>query len=278
MSTDTVLVPTADVSALREELGGLPRNVRVIGSKPIGAWCDALLLIRAGAASVGHEALRDILARSTRFALFRHGGKSLELRAEFAQGLTLLAAETAVAPYFVPDRQSLRRLVFARTSGSAEKLIASVSIEGSDIIAWSCEPRPYRVALSDIPALAHMTKQAALHFEVSETGSRVHWPDGDVDLSLDSFRVRADPAFRESRRRELRAELRRYSGAIRHLRKKHGLKQSQVAGLSEREVRRLETGEHIPQYASLEKLAAAHGMGLEDYLRQLAKHGVLHDG
>jgi len=82
-----------------------------------------------------------------------------------------------------------------------------------------------------------------------------------VDLSLDAFRVHADPVIPSRKERETRQETRRYAKAIRALREEKGLKQTEVAELSEREVRRLESGDHMPQYRSLEKLARAHEMG-----------------
>jgi hypothetical protein len=54
------------------------------------------------------------------------------------------------------------------------------------------------------------------------------------------------------------------------LREASGLKQSGIQGLSEREVRRLESGRHMPQYRSLERLAAAHGVSVEEYVAALA--------
>jgi hypothetical protein len=48
-----------------------------------------------------------------------------------------------------------------------------------------------------------------------------------------------------------------------------GLKQSQIEGLSERQVRRIEKGVGTT-YEALGRLASAHRMDLESYLRELA--------
>ena len=50
----------------------------------------------------------------------------------------------------------------------------------------------------------------------------------------------------------------------------HGLRQSDIPGLSERQVRRYEHGARVP-LASLKLLAQAHGMELNGYLDELAK-------
>jgi transcriptional regulator with XRE-family HTH domain len=186
------------------------------------------------------------------------------------QDLAALAAETSVVPYLVPDREALRRLIAARAAGAEDKLIASAALDGDELVVWSCEPRRYRVAVSAIPALAGMSADGISRFLISESGSRIHWDEGDVDLGIDAFRVHADAAFRTKKEREVRAEARRYAGAIRSLRQQRGLKQSQIRDLSEREVRRIESGEYMPQYASLEKLARAHGLSVDEYVAALA--------
>ena len=57
--------------------------------------------------------------------------------------------------------------------------------------------------------------------------------------------------------------------AIAKLRLRMGMKQSQIEGLSERQVRRIEKGEGTT-YEALRRLASAHRMDLESYLRELA--------
>lgn len=68
-----------------------------------------------------------------------------------------------------------------------------------------------------------------------------------------------------------REEAARYAGAIRTLREERGLTQADIAGLTERQVRRVEQGESTPRTQTLRKLAAAHGLSLDGYLKELAK-------
>ncbi len=216
-----------------------------------------------------YQQLRNMLVHDMNLAVFGQVERHDLFNA--LQDIALLAADRPVAPYVVPDREALRRVVFAHAARAEDMLIASVSVGGGEIVVWSCEPKPYRAAVSSIPALARMAANALTNFRVSDSGSRVHWDEGDVDLSLDVFRVHADPAFRSKKQRETRQEARRYAKAVRALREERGLKQTEIAELSEREVRRLESGDHMPQYRSLEKLARAHGMGVDEYLRELAR-------
>jgi transcriptional regulator with XRE-family HTH domain len=57
---------------------------------------------------------------------------------------------------------------------------------------------------------------------------------------------------------------------MRAVREEHGLRQGDIPGLSERQVRRLEQGHAFPQAKTVEKLAAAHGLSVADYLKELA--------
>jgi DNA-binding transcriptional regulator YiaG len=108
-------------------------------------------------------------------------------------------------------------------------------------------------------------------FEVSTSGSRLRWPDTDVDLSLESIQAVADPGVRARHERQCREAARGYGQAIRRLRQQHRLAQSDIAGLSDRAVRRIEQGERIPHAATLVKLAGAHGMTVDRYMDALAR-------
>jgi transcriptional regulator with XRE-family HTH domain len=92
-----------------------------------------------------------------------------------------------------------------------------------------------------------------------------------VDLDLDAIRTYADPEVRKQREADRRKDAVRYASAIRRLREERGLKQTDIKGLSERQVRRLEEGDTLPHSSTLNKLAAAHGMSINDYMGELAK-------
>ncbi|MCC6806828.1 MAG: helix-turn-helix domain-containing protein [Deltaproteobacteria bacterium] len=197
----------------------------------------------------------------------------------FLQALALFSSWTRasrhhVDPYIASDPAALRRLVLAHQVGAEGQLIASASVEDGKLVVWSCEPRRYEVATAVIPALASMPAKALQTFEVSSTGSRIHWQAGDVDLNLDSVRAHADPRVRREHQAEMRSEAARYADAIRRLRIEKGLTQAGVPELSERQVRRLEEGQSMPRAATLARLATAHGMSTNEYLSELAKRSA----
>jgi DNA-binding XRE family transcriptional regulator len=186
--------------------------------------------------------------------------------------LSKRVTSSKVDPYVAPNREAAQRLVLAHSRGAEEALIASASLDDGTLYVWSCEPRLYRCAVKEISALAGLTKKQLANFEVSSSGSRLHWPDADVDINLDTIRVHVDPAHRKKAEVAFREEASLYAEAIKAVREKHGLRQADIARLSERQVRRLELGKTFPQIKTVEKLATAHGLSIAAYLKELARY------
>jgi len=63
----------------------------------------------------------------------------------------------------------------------------------------------------------------------------------------------------------------RYGAAIRKLREQAGLSQSQIEGLTERQLRRIEQGECRATSSALAALAKALGLDTNSYMEQVAK-------
>lgn len=173
--------------------------------------------------------------------------------------------------YLAPDVDAVRRMVEARLAGAEDRLIASARIEGDTLVVWSCEPKRYAVRASEVPAIARIDPKVLGDFELSQSGNRLHWEAADVDINLDTIRYYVDPNVRKRQDKASREEVTRYAGAIRALREEHQLAQTDVPGLTERQVRRVEQGESTPRAETLKKLAAAHGLTIDQYLKELAK-------
>jgi hypothetical protein len=173
--------------------------------------------------------------------------------------------------YLSPDADSRRRLVFAHAKGAETELIASARVLDGELQVWSCEPRVYRCKVTEIPALAEMDPKKLQEFTISASGSRIHWEAGDVDLDLDAIRTFSDAKLRRQRQRKAREYAKQYCDKIRAFRRKNGLGQRDIPGLTARQVRRIEAGTSVPQLGTLEKLASAHGMSVPDYMSAVAK-------
>jgi hypothetical protein len=137
------------------------------------------------------------------------------------------------------------------------------------LFVLSCALQAYEVAFEKMPALRRIPVAERARFEVDEDGSYIHWADPDIHIDLDAIRAAIDPE--EHAKAETAKALHdgRYGAAIAKLRLAKGLKQSDVEGLSERQVRRIEKGEGTT-FEALRRLAAAHRMDFDPYLREVA--------
>ncbi|MHB8420663.1 MAG: helix-turn-helix transcriptional regulator [Myxococcales bacterium] len=190
---------------------------------------------------------------------------------EVARLQSFAVASTPTEPAFVAaDGEVVGRIIRAHRAGAEKALIATALVTGEELWVWSCEPKLYRCRLAALPPLGELPRSALGSFVVSKSGSRLHWREGVVDLTLDAIRAVVEPSVRIEQERRYRRDAKRYAKAIRLLREKHGLTQSQIPEVSARAIRRLEQGERIPHHATLDKLARAHGMTLAAYMRELA--------
>ena len=99
------------------------------------------------------------------------------------------------------------------------------------------------------------------------------WPGADVHLDLEAVRIALDPNARDRALRRRIVHDRRFGLAVAKLREAKRLRQSDVSGVSARQLRRIEAGEFMPRVDTLKKMAAAHRMKLPEYLDAVAQAG-----
>ena len=172
--------------------------------------------------------------------------------------------------FFHSDFQMPWRMLRAWQAGAQEELIANAGVVGNELFVVSCEPETYRVPFASISALKAMPQGERSDFRLAEDGSYLHWPGPDIHLDLDALLSAIQPERRARAEKVKRAHGKLYGEAIARLRFETGLRQGDIAGLSEREVRRIESTGQVT-IDSLRKLAAAHQMKLSEYLDRLAE-------
>jgi len=268
-----ILVPQSALPSVRRVLGPMPSTT--FNTKPSrGGQRLVVSPLDVLDTPGGRSSLDDILRTAsgkTGVAVVLFGAVGFVLGGAGLEALLRLSGQARHEPYLAPSPEAVRRVVLAHSSGAEAELIASAVIEDGKLIVWSCEPRRFEVPVADVPILAGMSTDAVVKFELSASGSRMHWPEADVDINLDTIREYADPEVRREHEARARQEAARYADAIRSFREERGLKQSDMKGLTDRQVRRLEEGETVPQIGTLRTLASAHGMTIDDYLGELAK-------
>jgi hypothetical protein len=167
------------------------------------------------------------------------------------------------------DSSVPKRVLTAWLRNAQAELIAEATVAGDRLIVVSCEPRTYEVGFDQMPALKKVQPQDRESFELAEDGSFIHWPSADIHLDLDAIRAVIDPKWRKKSERIRQAYGREYGRAIAVLRREHGLTQTDIAGVSERQLRRIEESGAV-SVRTMELLARAHQMTMSDYMNALA--------
>lgn len=268
-ATDEIVMDAALWKELLPKLGKLPRGL--VRTKHSTVACSTLYVTTPAEVFPLVSSLPKRL-REWKVAIAitppRRGQSPASREEAIAFAHEHLPAKTPIFP--APDADAIRRMIFARSVGAGEKLIASAAVIDDQLIAWSCEPQQYVCPLDKLPGVKDLPASRQREFVLSESGGRISWPSADTDLDLDAIRARCDEDYRKERDRRIRQETSNYAVAIRELREQRGLKQSGIEGVSEREVRRIEKGEQVPRLATLKKLARAHQMSVDEYLEELA--------
>ncbi len=161
------------------------------------------------------------------------------------------------------------RVLAAWLHNAQGELIADATVAGDRLIVVSCEPKTYEVRFDQMPSLKKIAPLQRRNFEIAEDGSFIWWPSADIHLDLDALRTVTDPASRKRARRIRHTHGREYGMAIAALRKEHGLRQTDIDGVSERHLRRIEENGAVSVH-TMEQLAKAHGVTLAKYLDELA--------
>lgn len=143
--------------------------------------------------------------------------------------------------------------------------------ERKDVLdAGACDHSLFKVGFEEMSALKGIQPQHRSSFTLSSEGSYLHWPEGDVHIDLDAIRCLKDEGWRRKKERERLLYDLRFGEAVAALRKQRGIKQAEIQGLSEHQVRRIEKGERT-KLATLAVVAGSHGLSLEEYPDEIAE-------
>jgi hypothetical protein len=162
-----------------------------------------------------------------------------------------------------------KRVLTAWSLGCPGQLIARAQVVDEELFVMACDHTMFRVRFEEMPALARISGNQRSDFTISSEGSYIYWPGPDAHIDLDAIRYVKDKAWRQKKDRERLMYDARFGEAVALLRKRHGLHQSDIQGLSERQARRIEKGERT-KMDTLATLAKSHGLSLKDYLDQIA--------
>ena len=159
------------------------------------------------------------------------------------------------------------------SDASRENRIVDAWWEGTTLVVVSPTPegfRKLRVPLEKLSVLQKLSQEQRQEFEINEEGTFLYWPAGDIHLGWEQFEYAVDKTASLKVRQQTEAFNKAHGAAIRKLRQEKGLRQSDIEGLTARQVGRIESG-HRATLSALQKFAQSHGMSVNKYMDELAK-------
>ena len=163
-----------------------------------------------------------------------------------------------------------RRVFMAWSLGCPDRLIANARVFNNELFAIACDHTLFRVRFEEMPALERIPIEQRSSFTISSEGSYIHWLEPDVHIDLDAIRYVEDESWRLKKDRERIIYDVRFGAAVATVRNMYALKQTDIQGLSERQVRRIEKGGRT-KVDTLAILAKSHGLSLKNYLDEIAE-------
>jgi hypothetical protein len=164
------------------------------------------------------------------------------------------------------DLDDLKRMAHAWDIGAQCELIAAFKIISNSLIYLNaCNFERIILPVSKLAVLKDLRPEILNDFEIDKHGSFIYWPKPDIHLDLESFKVAANPRLLLKKHKFDK----KFGKAIRVFREKKGLKQTEL-GLSDKQIRRFESGEQRPTLKAFETMAKSHEMDLKSYLEKLS--------
>jgi hypothetical protein len=156
------------------------------------------------------------------------------------------------------------------TSTNGPQPIVDAWFEEEKLVLLASNFDRLEVPLAKLSKLIGNDPEGFLKFELDSDGSFLYWPHADVHLGWEQFRQIVDPTAAIAAKQRSHDFNRRYGAAIREFRSERGLRQSDIPGLTDRHLRRIESGDQAASKSVIEALATAASTSLSDCLKRLA--------
>lgn len=172
--------------------------------------------------------------------------------------------------YPTRDAGTIRRLLIGLARRQPVLGIVDAYVLGPSLYVLTADFEPRCFPLRKIPVLARMRTADRAEFLIDDDGSYLHWPAQDIHLGVSQLLQEVDPAFMADVAIE-RYERDRIGAALRWMREDRSLRQSDIPGIGERQVSRLESGVSRLRYEAAQCFASAFGMETGALLDELGR-------
>lgn len=167
------------------------------------------------------------------------------------------------------DPHAVRRLVLAQHRHRPFEALVDAYLIRRTLVLVLGDLEIFTLETSASSLLGKLDPEELGHFQIDVDGSYLHWPDRDLHLGASQLMREVDAEYLAE------LEIDRFAKdvtgpVIARLRERRGVRQIDVRGLSERQVRRLEKGVSRLTLDAAEKLAATFEMSLDAFLTEFA--------
>lgn len=168
------------------------------------------------------------------------------------------------------DPSVVKRLVIALQRPAPWEGILDAYVLEDSLVAVLGDMSVREFPIRRLPRVRRFEPTVVRRFEIDSAGSYLYWPDRDVHMGPSQMLQAVDPMFLSD------VEIRRYemenvSQALQDMRSDRQLKQTEIPGLSERHVRRLEKETVRLTVEAATKFASAFAMTLSEFLDELSR-------
>lgn len=168
------------------------------------------------------------------------------------------------------DPGAVRRMLISLARDHTWEGIVDAYVLPGRLVAVLGDFRILEVPQARLPVVRKLDADRFAGFEIDHSGSFLHWADGDVHLGPSQMLQAVDPMHLAD------VEIERYrrskiSSALALMRESAQLRQTDILGLSERHVRRLEKEESRLTVPAAERYAESLNLSLSEFLRELSR-------
>ena len=167
------------------------------------------------------------------------------------------------------DPLVVKRLVIALKRSAPWEGILDAYVLADSLVVVLGDMSAREFPIRRLPRIRRFEPAVLSHFEIDSAGSYLYWPDRDVHMGPSQMLQAVNPMYLAE------VEIRRYqmenvSQSLLDMRNDRRLKQTEIPGLSERHVRRLEKEEVRLTVEAATKFASAFGLTLSEFLDELS--------
>jgi hypothetical protein len=164
----------------------------------------------------------------------------------------------------------IKRITASHNAMNDANKILDAKIVGNSLHVISPDFRRLDVPIAKISELSVLDRVEWSNFEIDEDGSFLYWPKQDIHLGWEQLEQIVNPeALRKAKQKNLNFNI-RFGEAVKKLREQAGLKRTEISALSEKQLRRIESGESRLTANASEALAKAHHCNPDEYLKKLS--------